>query len=153
MQQITTALELLEQKKQLFCQYEEATSCLLTETDINTIEKYITEREGLANKIDGLDSRLATELAPWGAQAAALLKGQPQPVPLPEELEPLEELCGKILETVRRIRLKNNEAMARCEALLQGSEQQIRNARNTPKISRYLNNLTEPQNGNNFGSV
>lgn len=153
MQQITTALELLEQKKQLFCQYEEATSHILTETDIDDIEKYITERDGLANRIDERDRQLVTLLAPWGAQATALLKGQPQAAQLPDELQPLTAVCEQIMELVRRIRLKNSEAMIRCEGLLEGSEQQIRNASNTPKISRYLSNLTEPRSSNNFGSV
>ena len=152
-EQIEKAAALLTEKKRLFEQYYEATIMLINQTKPDDIENYITERDSLANKIDELDSEVAVLLAPWGEQVRALLGGRAECEALPDELVPLHGLCGETIELVRTIRLRNVEAVARCEQFMQEANQRMKEVSNMPKISKYLTNLAGPREPNSFGSV
>lgn len=153
MNKVEQAAEQLAEKKKLFERYYEVTLSLIGETDPDDIEKYITERDSLANKIDKIDSEVALLLAPWGEQVRELLGGRAKMENLPDELVPLHGLCGEIIDIVRSIRLRNTEAVARCQQFMNDADQRIREVSNMPKISKYLTNLAGPREPNNFGSV
>lgn len=150
---MTKTLSLLAEKQRLFDQYEKVTDRLVSESDADAMGKYITERSDLAIKIDEIDEALRQELSGWGAQGQAALSGKVEPETLPQELRPVAERCQAVMETVRSIRLKNSEAVARCEQMRDDSLQKIKESNQVPKIGRYLSSLSGEQNGNNFGSV
>lgn len=152
MERIDNARFCLERKLSLFKQYERVTAAMLETDDLVVIENYITERSKLANQIDELDVQVAEQLGEW-PQASALLSGSAGEEEIPPELMPLRELCLEIMGLVRRIRLTNAEVTERCISMRDQSERSIRQSRNTPKISKYLSNLTGGHGGNGIGKV
>lgn len=152
-QYISEALALLEEKRLVFVKYEEITTSMLSEDEIATIEKYITERDVLANQIDEIDKLLCKKLEPLGEDAQTLIGGRAERKTLAVGLLPLYDACDAVMEIVRRVRLKNTEVLQRCSQMRDDNMRKIKSSSNVPKISRYLNGLAEPRGGNNFGSV
>ncbi|MEG2086585.1 MAG: hypothetical protein RR022_00195 [Angelakisella sp.] len=150
---ITAAMSLLAQKKELFLQYEAITDRLLEATEVDDMEKYITQRGDLAMQIDNIDAALQQELTPWGQAARQLLTGHDPSEGVLEELAPLTEPVSEIMTVVRRIRMKNSDAVEQMQRTRAEAEDQIKKAQNIPKINKYLTGLADRGQGNSMGSI
>lgn len=153
-QQIKELITLMQEKTRLFERYEGMTDDLVEAVDIVTMEDYITKRGALANKIDVVDDKLKKLLQQvFGEEGKQALAPSTPRESLSKELQDIYDANLPIMETVRRIRLKNSDISADCQRLRDELEQKIKASSNQPKINRYLNNLSAGTDVNNLGSV
>lgn len=144
-QQIYT---LLEQKKQAFDAYEAATEALL-QCEADSVEHYITQREQLASKIDGLNAEIrrlcAEDTAGAALENAAFSRLNYDD--MPAEHRPLYELDQQTRTILYRIGEANPKVVERLEQFRKEAEEHMRNNENVPKIKKYLTDLG---GGDNF---
>lgn len=153
-QQIKELVTLMQEKTRLFEKYESMTDDLVEASDIVAMEDYITKRGDLANKIDIVDDKIKKLLLQvFGEDGKQALAPNTSRESLSEELRGIYDANLPIMETVRRIRLKNSDITAECQRMRDELEQKIRESSNQPKINRYLNNLSSANDVNNLGSV
>lgn len=151
------AISIADQKKKLFQEYESITDVLLTTEDYDVMGNYITYRTKLANDIDKLSKQLETMLQLAGRQADCIdyiLGKQSGHYVLCDEEQTIFAITEETKAVVRRIRLKDNDLIRECERRQKENVENLKATQNTPKISRYLRNLSIPQDSlNNLGSV
>lgn len=153
-QQIKELITLMQEKTRLFEKYEGMTDDLVKAVDIDAMEDYITKRGALANKIDVVDDKIKKLLQQvFGEEGTQALAPSTPRESLSKELQNIYDANLPIMETVRRIRLKNSDISADCQRLRDELEQKIKESSNQPKINRYLNNLSTGTDVNNLGSV
>ncbi|MEG0752612.1 MAG: hypothetical protein RR461_02170 [Angelakisella sp.] len=153
-QQLKQVTMLLEEKKLAFERYEALTDTLMETSDTDIMEDYITKRANMANKIDMLDSRIKQLLCEaFGEEGSRAMKQSTLRESLPQPLQPIYDCNLRILEVVRRIRLKDSDITAGCVRFRDETMEKIKATNNMPKINRYLNNLSSPESVNSFGVV
>lgn len=134
---------LLEQKKGLFLEYEQATLALL-DCAPEDAEKYIILRGQKATEIDELTETIA-RLCSQAPDPAVLLEAAGGKVDferVPSEYHPVFYAAQGVFSVIHRIRQSDIQAMGRLAKLRDEAREAIRQNQNLPKIKKYLTDLT-----------
>ena len=153
MDTITQICLLLEQKKNKFLEYEQATMEML-HCDADDIEEYITKRGILANEIDGISEEIGRvcNQEPNGQlyfQAAAAAVNFDEILP---EMHPIYELGQQTRSVVARIMNSDKQVVERLELLKAEALAKIKENQNLPKIKKYLSDLGDTAENGQFTS-
>lgn len=150
---IDELIRLLNEKKELFIQYEIYTG-RLTECPVEDIEEYITQRGALANQIDKITDAIKC-LCAGEKNGDALLAAINNTCKYDEVTQEGRALFSKgqeIFSVISRISEQEKQITPRMEELRTELLGKIKNASNTPKIAKYLSGLvTPPKNGDLIG--
>lgn len=146
MDTITRLCSLLEEEKQRFLEYEEATLALL-DCETDAAENYITQRGTLANEIDALIEEMARlcDAEPAGEVLLAAAKGSIDFARVPAEFHCVFYAGQAVRSVIHRITQTEKQAMERLEALREEALSHIRQNQNLPKIKKYLTDLGSGQ--------
>ncbi|MEG0304372.1 MAG: hypothetical protein RR576_04815 [Oscillospiraceae bacterium] len=138
----TTILKLLQKKLELFTQYEKETDNLLS-APIDTMEDYITNRAAIANDIDAISCEIHNIFAANEdkiLQDTVLCKCNDSKVKAEHrEIYEVSKQIYAIISRVQETEKQITESMKLTRAKL---KERINDTKNTPKIARYLENLT-----------
>lgn len=135
---------LLEQKKDRFAEYEQATQALL-DCPPDDAEHYITRRSELATVIDGLDEQLhqLCGQAPDAAELWACTRANLPFERVPSAYQPVYYTAQGVQSIIQRIIQTEQQAKERLERLRQEALDAIKQNQNVPKIKKYLTGLTD----------
>ncbi len=128
MNKIGTLCQLLEDKKALFHEYEDATEKLLT-VDVDEMENQMNRRQKLIAQIDYIDARLretAQGMNDLSEAAWAAVRMQTAKAELSQELWPVYEKAQEMYAVANRIRLNEPLVMDRIEEELEHLSEKIR---------------------------
>ncbi len=142
MDTVARLCSLLEDEKQCFMQYEEATQALL-DCEADAAEQYIIQRGMLANQVDALIEDMARlcDAEPAGEVLLAAAKGGIEFARVPGEYQCVFYAGQAVRSVIYRIGQTEQQAMARLEALREQALMRIRQNQNLPKIKKYLSGL------------
>ena len=141
---------LLDEKKALFTEYEQCTNNL-TQCDIDSIEDYITRRGQLANEIDKITAKINDQCnnAPNCAVLQGAINNTSNYTDIPQELKRLFSRGQEIFSIISQISAQEPQIRQRMKTQRAELIKKIKMAKNTPKISKYLNTIAVPvENGN-----
>ena len=140
-------LELLEKKLSLFDEYKNLTLAL-KEKQREDIEYYITMRGNIAIKIDNLskeiEQMIESEVGEHDIRAIISCKYDRGDVP--EEWILVYDKCLEIINIISII--KHTDEYILCDMKCESANliEKIKASSNTPKITKYLNNLSSKGN-------
>lgn len=142
---ITHICQILEDKRELFLEYEKATQALL-QCDAEDAENYITKRGKLANEIDELteafaracDGEPAKELLLETASGKADFSG------VPSEYQCIYYSGQNMRSVIGRIAESEKQVIERLESLRDEAREAIKQNQDIPKIKKYLTDLSDP---------
>ncbi|MDD3428656.1 MAG: hypothetical protein PHG02_01455 [Oscillospiraceae bacterium] len=139
----TQLLQLLSQKQQQFETYKQYTQILL-ECDSEIMTDYITKREALANEIDAINKKINDICAahPQQALLKEILLLHPNYSDVPAEFKPVFAAVQQIFAQINYITGLNSQIIQRAQNERDEAKAQLVEKKNTPKIVRYLTNLT-----------
>lgn len=136
---------LLDEKKELFLRYRQATEGLL-ECTVDSAEQYITEREMLANEIDAKNEEIARVCA--DVPAAELLLGAAHARvdfdQIPNEYHCVFYGGQGVRSVISQIMESEKRAAERLQHLRSQALQGVKQNKEIPKIKKYLSDLAEP---------
>ena len=146
MDTVTRLCSLLEEEKQQFLEYEQATLALL-DCDADAAEQYITQRGALANQIDALIEEMARlcDGEPSGEVLLQAAKGSIDFERVPSEYHCVFYAGQAVRSVIHRIGQTEKQAMERLETMREDALSQIRRNQNLPKIKKYLTDLGSGQ--------
>lgn len=135
---------LLEQKKALFTEYEQATQALL-DCEADTVENYITQRGQKAIEIDALTEEIARLCS--GMPASDLLLDATLAridfAKLPPEYHSVFYEAQAVRSVAHRVSETDKQVVVRLEQLRDEALLNIRQNQNVPKIKKYLTDLSD----------
>lgn len=146
---ITTLCTLLEEKKDLFLEYEKATQDLLS-CDVDSAEHYITQRDKLANEIDEISEKTARICADYPAGDLLLdaANARVDFARVPGEYQCVFYGGQAVRSVVSRISETEKQALEHLRQLRNEALEGVKMNKEVPKIKKYLTGLTEqPQQG------
>ncbi|NLW78161.1 MAG: hypothetical protein GXY32_01955 [Ruminococcaceae bacterium] len=135
---------LLEQKKALFLEYEQATRALL-DCEVDAVEKYITERGKKAIEIDALTEEIArlSSDVPAGELLREATLARIDFADLPPEFHDVFYDAQAVRSVAYRISELDKQVVTRLESLRDEAMAQIKQNQNMPKIKKYLTSLSD----------
>lgn len=140
---------LLEEKKELFLQYEEATLAMLG-CEADAMEQYIIRRDELANRIDDKNQEIARvcEEHPSREMLLAASEAKMEFAGVPSEYQCVFYGGQAVQSVISRIVQSDAQVVGRMEILKGQALEHVRQNKDVPKIKKYLTDLTEqPQQG------
>ncbi len=142
MDTVARLCSLLEEEKQCFMAYEQATLALLS-CEADAAEQYIIQRGELANQVDTLIEDMARlcDGEPAGDVLLAAAKGNIDFARVPSEHQPVFYAGQAVRSVIHRITQTEQQAEARLQALRRQALERIKQNQNLPKIKRYLSDL------------
>lgn len=141
---IDALCDLLEQQKEDFLAYEEATLALL-ESEPDDAEQYITQRAQLANAIDERTEEMARLCAtqPGGDWLLQTALGKTEFGQVPGEYHRVFYAAQAVQSVASRIAQTDSQVLERLGRLRDEALASIRQNQNLPKIKKYLEDLSE----------
>ena len=135
---------LLEQKKEHFLEYEQATLAML-DCEADDVDQYITQRGFIATEIDELTEQMA-RLCDGLPERDLLLEaaaGQVDFGNVPSEYHCVFYGGQAVRSVVNRIMETEKQVVARFEGMREEAREYIRLNQHIPKIKKYLANLAD----------
>lgn len=142
MDTITQLCNLLDEKRDLFEQYEAATLALLS-CEADAVGDYITQRAGLANQIEDLNEQLG-RLCDGRADRQVMLDAASARVDfanVPSEYQCVYYAGQAVRSVTGRIATSEQQAVERLEALRADALEHVRQNQNVAKIHKYMTDL------------
>ena len=135
---------LLEKKKQLFLEYEQATKTLL-ECDADAAEHYITQRSELATKVDEVTEEIGRicDKEEYSELLMNIAAGQTNFEDVPTEYKGIFTQAQEVRGIAYRISTEEPQVLQRLGSLRTEAEVKIRENQHLPKIKKYLTDLNQ----------
>lgn len=139
-------LALLEQKRELFGQYEEETEKMHAEVpeEVEHILEALEKREELAEKIDEIDGRIRElcDQSPYGNIIWSAVRNRCGLNELPEEYRDIFLEGQKIFQVVTRIQDLEKNIRIRLKEMQADTQKKLRQNQQVKKFSGYLEHQT-----------
>lgn len=144
-------LECLEEKKALFARYEECTA-QMNICEIDELQKYITERAGLANQIDKLNQEIddICDMAedPQIMRDAVANRGNYGD--FPRDVLPVYDKASEVFTLISHIYNMEPSVKERMTTERANLLQKIKTGSDTAKVYNYVKNLKPNENQNGY---
>lgn len=136
---------LLNQKLDLFCQYEKQTNALIDASE-DCVDNYITKRDELANSIDVITKKIIATLQNSDEMLINAVYCRGNYSDYDAEQAKICDIASKIFGCINRITEKNSLFTDSLSAQKDATMDKIKLSKNTPKIKKYLGALGTQQN-------
>lgn len=135
-------LECLEQKRTLFAQYEECTANM-RDGESDVLQNYITERAGLATKIDRLDVELSElcEVARNPELIRSAISNEASYGDLPPDLRQIYDKGAQIITLVDRVYRMETQIVDRMQQERSDLMEKIKKGSGTAKVYNYVKSM------------
>lgn len=150
----TAVLECLQQKKDLFAQYEDCTS-QLNSCKIDAMNHYITQRGLLAKQIDRINREIDgyCDLAPDPDLMRDAVANHGDYGDFPRDLQIVYDKASEIFTHINHIYNMEAQIKKRMETERDELMKKVRAGRGTAKVYNYVKNLSQgTQNGVYLGN-